>query len=65
MQYPPHFETRPPRALASAAQLSMALGLRENSHMIMQDSNNLQIAEFIDKWIDRNLRHGHKRHEDS
>ena len=27
-------------------------GIRGNSHMIMQDKNNLQIADFILKWID-------------
>ena len=26
--------------------------LRGNSHMIMQDKNNLQIADLILKWID-------------
>jgi hypothetical protein len=28
------------------------LGIRGNSHMIMQDRNNLQIADLILKWID-------------
>jgi hypothetical protein len=27
-------------------------GVRGNSHMIMQDKNNLQIADLILKWID-------------
>jgi hypothetical protein len=27
-------------------------GIRGNSHMIMQDRNNLQIADLILKWID-------------
>jgi hypothetical protein len=27
-------------------------GIRGNSHMIMQDKNNLQIAELILQWID-------------
>ena len=27
-------------------------GIRGNSHMIMQDKNNLQIADLILKWID-------------
>ena len=27
-------------------------GIRGNSHMIMQDKNNLQIADFILKWMD-------------
>src|SRR4051812_47647541 len=29
--------------------------VRANSHMIMQDSNNLQIADFILEWIDREV----------
>ena len=31
-------------------------GIRGNSHMIMQDKNNLQIADLILKWIDENVR---------
>jgi hypothetical protein len=31
-------------------------GIRGNSHMIMQDKNNLQIAELILKWIDEDVR---------
>ena len=27
-------------------------GIHGNSHMIMQDKNNLQIADLILKWID-------------
>lgn len=33
-----------------------ALGIRGNSHMVMQDRNNLQIADLILKWIDANTR---------
>lgn len=36
------------------------LGIHGNSHMIMQDKNNLQIADLILKWIDRNTRAGSK-----
>jgi len=32
------------------------LGIRGNSHMIMQDKNNLQIADLILKWIDADAR---------
>ncbi len=32
-----------------------ALGIRGNSHMIMQDRNNLQIADLILKWIDERV----------
>jgi pimeloyl-ACP methyl ester carboxylesterase len=34
------------------------LGIRGNSHMIMQDRNNLQIADLILRWIDRRARAG-------
>jgi hypothetical protein len=30
-----------------------ALGLKGNSHMLMQDKNNLQIADLILAWIDQ------------
>lgn len=33
-----------------------SLGIRGNSHMIMQDKNNLQIADLIMKWIDQNVK---------
>jgi hypothetical protein len=32
------------------------LGIRGNSHMIMQDRNNLQIADLIRQWIGRTTR---------
>jgi pimeloyl-ACP methyl ester carboxylesterase len=31
------------------------LGIRGNSHMIMQDKNNLEIADLILDWIDKNV----------
>jgi hypothetical protein len=31
------------------------LGIRGNSHMIMMDKNNLQIADLILRWIDRTV----------
>lgn len=31
-----------------------SLGVRGNSHMLMQDRNNVEIADFIMKWIDAN-----------
>ena len=30
-------------------------GIRGNSHMIMQDKNNLQIADLILKWVDEHV----------
>jgi hypothetical protein len=32
-----------------------ALGIHGNSHMVMLDKNNLQIADLILKWIDDNV----------
>ena len=31
-------------------------GIRGNSHMIMQDKNNLQIADLILQWISAHVR---------
>jgi hypothetical protein len=31
------------------------LGIHGNSHMFMLDKNNLQIADLILKWIDKNV----------
>jgi pimeloyl-ACP methyl ester carboxylesterase len=31
------------------------LGIRGNSHMLMQDDNNLQVADWLLTWIDRNI----------
>jgi hypothetical protein len=28
------------------------MGIKGNSHMLMQDKNNLQLADLILKWID-------------
>ncbi|MEF2277464.1 hypothetical protein V3W47_04075 [Deinococcus sp. YIM 134068] len=36
------------------------LGIRGNSHMIMMDRNNLQIADLILTWIGRNTRAGNQ-----
>ena len=34
-------------------------GIHGNSHMIMQDENNLQIADLILQWIDEHVgKHG-------
>lgn len=41
---------------ATALQLSQA-GLRGNSHMMMIDKNNLQVADLILKWIDKNVKY--------
>jgi len=35
------------------------LGIHGNSHMVMLDKNNLQIADLFLKWIDE---HGKKKH---
>ena len=31
------------------------LGIRGNSHMLMQDKNNLQLADLILSWIDTHI----------
>ena len=31
------------------------IGVRGNSHMIMQDKNHLQIADLILKWMDERV----------
>jgi hypothetical protein len=31
------------------------LGIFGNTHMLMQDENNLQLADLILKWIDQNV----------
>lgn len=33
-----------------------AIGIRGNSHMIMMDQNNTQVADLIVKWLDRNIK---------
>ena len=47
------FVTRVNAARGSARMLHLPdLGIRGNSHMIMQDRNNLRVADLILKWID-------------
>ena len=43
-----------------------ALGIRGNSHMFMLDKNNLQIADLVMKWIDKNVKskNGGNNHDD-
>ncbi|HLH10632.1 MAG TPA: hypothetical protein VKV77_01995 [Methylovirgula sp.] len=36
------------------------LGMHGNSHMLMQDRNNLQIADFILAWISKNVNQAHQ-----
>lgn len=31
-------------------------GIRGNGHMVMLEKNNLDIAQFIDQWLQRKLR---------
>jgi hypothetical protein len=31
------------------------MGIKGNSHMLMQDRNNLQLADLILKWIDQHV----------
>ena len=32
-----------------------SVGIRGNSHMLMQDKNNLEVADLILKWLHRNV----------
>jgi pimeloyl-ACP methyl ester carboxylesterase len=34
------------------------IGLKGNSHMLMQDRNNLQVADFLLGWIEKNVERG-------
>jgi hypothetical protein len=38
-----------------------AIGIHGNSHMMMMDNNNLQIADILIEWIDKHVR-PHMRH---
>jgi hypothetical protein len=31
------------------------MGIKGNSHMLMQDKNNLQLADLVMKWIDEHV----------
>ena len=37
------------------------LGIRGNSHMLMQDKNNLQLADLILDWIDKHVENKNAR----
>ena len=32
------------------------LGIRGNSHMLMQDSNSLEVAGWLAEWLERSVR---------
>jgi hypothetical protein len=38
------------------------LGIRGNSHMLMQDKNNSEIADLLIRWIDQNVPHSRNAH---
>lgn len=38
------------------------IGIKGNSHMMMMDNNNLQLADILLKWIDRNVAKGGHDH---
>ncbi len=40
------------------------LGIHGNSHMVMLDKNNLQIADLILKWIDKHVKYKHGHDDD-
>jgi hypothetical protein len=35
-----------------------ARGIKGNSHMLMQDRNNLQLADLLLAWIDKHVENG-------
>ncbi len=41
-----------------------AIGIHGNSHMFMQDNNNLQIADLIMGWIKNHIKHRPQEHDD-
>jgi pimeloyl-ACP methyl ester carboxylesterase len=41
-----------------------ALGIKGNTHLLMLDKNNLQIADLILKWIDKNVKYKKDRDDD-
>jgi hypothetical protein len=43
------------------------LGIKGNSHMLMQDKNNLQLADLLIAWIDKHVeaRHVEAKHVDA
>jgi len=36
------------------------IGIKGNSHMLMQDRNSLEIADWLEAWIDKNIEQGRK-----
>ncbi len=45
-----------------------AVGIRGNSHMFMQDNNNLQVANILIKWIEKHVKkpkNGHNHYADN
>ena len=32
------------------------IGIKGNSHMLMQDRNSLELADWLMRWIERNVR---------
>lgn len=44
-------------AKGAAQMMSLPqMGIHGNSHLVMMDTNNLQVADLILKWIDDNVR---------
>ncbi|MEK1887003.1 MAG: hypothetical protein AAAB35_05355 [Phyllobacterium sp.] len=41
---------------ASIVLLAADLGIKGNSHMMMMDKNNLEIADLFLKWIDQQVK---------
>lgn len=44
------------RPLRTYIRYWLQVGIHGNAHMMMLEKNNLEIAEFIAKWADQNIR---------
>ena len=44
----------------AASYVANDLGMKGNSHMFMQDKNNLQVADVIVDWVDKHVEHPKK-----
>ena len=34
------------------------IGIHGNSHMLMQDDNSLQVADWLQRWLEKNITTG-------
>ena len=48
---------KPPSAGPGGTRRAADVGFHGNSHMLMQDKNSLEVADWLLAWIDRNIEH--------